>query len=147
MLFDTSIATAITNAAYTNRSWNSIDLYIYSGVQPSISSFESDFSSNYYYTSDVDFGSSLLVRFVGTTIDKVSTNLILDTAGTSTYLADGTATWALWLNNGLSASTLPSSYMLVPVTNAAGTGVVKLSTTTVSGSSPTISDVSLSMGL
>jgi len=125
---------------------------IYQGVQPSQSAFNSAWSTNYFIQkSDNTVGSDVLAIY-GPSLQLGSSgnSIYLNTAGTSAYHADGTATWAVILQvpASLESSTDPTTlkYIICDVSNAAGTGIVKVDSTTVSGSAPTLTDVNITLG-
>ena len=149
---------------------NSGDNYwiqIYSGTQPTLTNFETNWNTNYYYDySTKAVGSDLLgmygdVNNIGTlgnvlTINHDSANpqqwILTDSDYHKQYENDGTATWAaIFSRNNISyltsqTSTTPSSYyFLAPVSDASGAGIVKLASTTISGSLPDLADVSIAV--
>jgi len=99
---------------------------------------------------------------VGVNIAGVDTDILLSVnlnsiylaqAGTGVYWHDGTATWAAIFPNqdppaaggALLQSSLSSStnFMLCPVSDNAGNGIVQLSNVTISGSAPTLNAIDI----
>ena len=146
--------------------WANDPIYIslHSGSQPDNSNFLSNWSTDFYYDSnDGSVGASVLGIY-GATGSGAALS-IQQEAGDSgstpyswnfddalygkSHTANGTASWAvIWLYDSfrvLAAETVPTNsvYMICPVSDASGTGVVKLDTTTVSGSLPNLADINI----
>jgi hypothetical protein len=125
---------------------------IYQGAQPTQSAFNAAWSTNYFIQeSDSTVGSDVLAIYGSSNqISNSSTGLYLSSAGTSTYHANGTAAWAaiIYVPASLESSTNPASlrYIICDVSNAAGTGAVKVDSTTVSGSAPVLTDINIVIG-
>ena len=152
-----------------DTAWDAGEIFItlHSGAQPSDSDFLSNWSTSYYFDgSDGSVGTSVLgtygdidnngtgalhVSQASNTGDTYSTPFswaLNDTDYTKTYKADGTVAWAvIWNENfsGLRAGTVPHAfaYIICPVSDASGTGVVKINSTTVSGSLPDLADINI----
>lgn len=147
-----------------------IFIIVYSGSQPTISNYESNWTTNYFYdTTTPTYGTDVLVTYgnattsasanalewiLDTTTDGGWQIVLTDTEFDSTHVGNGTATfaaiWDVYSDTtifGSGDTTLPSvPYMLVPVTGTTGNGAIKLSTTTISGSAPTLSNINLTFG-
>ena len=125
---------------------------IYQGAQPTQSAFNAAWSTNYFIQeSDSTVGSDVLAIYGSSDQIAVSgTSLYLSSAGTSAYHNNGTAAWAaiIWDSTSLASSTDPTvlSYIICDVSNAAGTGAVKVDSTTVSGSAPVLTDININIG-
>ena len=153
---------------------NSINAFIivYSGSQPTISNYESNWTTNYFiddttptYGTDVlatyghpstapaSGGTTNLELGLDTTTDGAWQIVHTDASFDSAHVNNGTATWAaIWkMSPNIFASadtTFPADnpYMIVPVSGTTGNGVVKLSTTTISGSAPTLANINITTG-
>jgi hypothetical protein len=133
------------------------------GSQPTPSQLQTNWSTEYYLNDTGNTGTagnSILCGYGDLWVDSSVTDFIWErSAGNlyanavtpqSYYFKDGIANWAvIWFNESLSMSSnsFPSdNFMIVPVSDISGSGVVKLSTTTVNSSAPTLSSVNLSIG-
>ena len=150
--------------ATSASNFENCSVLIYSGTQPSLADFIADFDT--YYFTDISLGSSganLLAYYGhanGTESTAFNVNLsysaneifLNNSTFTSAYVNSGTASWAVIYASGdldpiydniSNADNNP--FMIVPVSDAAGNGVVKLSTTTVSDPVPTLVDINLTL--
>lgn len=134
-------------------------MVIYSGTMPSVSDYATNWSTSYHWhgTDNSLNGTSVLGYYDIYSLNRTDSTLYNSSTPGSTYIADGTATWAaLWpgSNNankwGVTGSTdsniASDSYILVPVTDLTGTGVIKLNGTTVSSSMPEFGSFTLTIG-
>ncbi len=147
----------------SNTFWgHSSMIVIYGGTMPTASAFDSGWASLYEPVA----GSEVLVKYTATYSTHNSGSgyvYDIDTVPTSgTYVADGTATWAAilpcydatsYVGDGTygaytwgNTSTNPIA-MLCDVTAPSGTGLVQLSSTTVSSSAPTFYTSSFQTGV
>lgn len=134
-------------------------MVIYSGTMPSVDDYATNWSTSYHWhgTDNSLNGTAVLGYYDIYNLNRSDSTLYNSSTPGSTYIADGTATWAaLWPGNtnsnkwGISGSTTDisdRSYILVPVTDLTGTGVIKLNTTTVSSSMPAFGSFTLTIGL
>lgn len=150
------------HATYTIGS--EINIFVYSGTQPTIANYEANWTTNYFIDSTgPTYGSDLLCTYgyVNSGTDNSDyiwneqggtpyTYTHTDSTYTSVHVGNGTATWGVIWNDAENYSngdtafpTTRPIYMIVPVSSASGTGVIKLASTTISGSAPTISSVDL----
>lgn len=145
---------------------------LYQGTQPNVADYTTNWSSNYYFdTSNGNVGSDVLGIYGDHDKDgNPSNELSLNLAGSTgtaryytftdsyyqkTHKANGTATWmaiillanesTYW--NGMTSSDFYSHgyFIIVPVTNSSGNGVVKLASTTIYNSLPNISNITLNI--
>jgi len=139
-----------------------IRLLIGSGTQPTPSEVQTNWSPNYFY-NDIGntgtAGTSILCGYgdlwVNSSVNDViwersNGNLYLSTTiPQSYYFQNGTASYAIiWFNESLSVSSasFPSdNFMIVPVTDIGGNGVVKLESVSVNNSAPVLSSINLSI--
>jgi hypothetical protein len=144
---------------------------IYQGSQPTIANFETNWTTNYFYDSTTPtYGSDVLTTYgLGNTDSDLSWSTNIATSGspiiylndasfTSTFVKNGTASFAcIWMQyhnqsyssvftGGDAALPATTQYMLAPVTDVSGTGVVKLSTVTINSSAPTLNDIDIKFG-
>ena len=135
-------------------------IFVYSGTQPSNANFIADWTTNYkpvsgsqmlcYYGNYADNASNYLVRLA-----RTDNNIYTSTDDPyKGFVQGGTATWAaIFVDNSDFGSSIywddptnasdASQYMLVPVTDQTGSGVVRLSTTTITDSAPILAEVNL----
>jgi hypothetical protein len=144
---------------------------LHSGTQPSDADFISNWGTAHYYnTSDDTVGTSVLGYYgantsqtgnsantltfsqtsgTGDSASNPFTWVLNDTDFVKNYKADGTGAWAvIWHAADFRAATQSAfsyddRYIICPVTDSSGTGAIKISSTTVSGSLPDFNDVSL----
>lgn len=133
-----------------------ISIQVYKGTQPTATAFAAGYSTLYNPTTGSEilcFYGSTSTNFYNTwSVSRNATSLFSDVTNSSytTYYRDGTATWAaIFFDTGININTgTPNSgrsqYMIVPVTDPSGTGIVRLNSVTVSGSTPAFSDLNLS---
>lgn len=136
-------------------------ILIYSGTQPTVSNFETDWSSNYYYDySTGNYGSQLLCMYGNKSVDSsdlaLSYNATLgtvynsDTSYTKDYFQDGTASWAVMMREGsrfssIRQNTISLEYVIVPVTISSGDGIIKLPTLSITSSVPDLYGVNINI--
>jgi len=142
------------NSAYRSR------VVICSGSQPTPAEIETNWSTEYYLNdtgSTGTAGNSVLCGYGDLWVDSSVNDMIWERSGSNLYLSatipqsyyfkDGTATFAIiWFNEALSTSSASfpnDNFMVVPVSDIFGGGVVKLSSVTITGSAPTLSSVNL----
>lgn len=141
------------------------------GSQPTLANFESNWTTNYFYDSTTPtYGSDVLTTYgLGNNSSDLTWSQNTATSGspvqylddaifTSTFVKNGTASFAcIWMQyasqsfssiftGGDAALPTTTPYMLVPVTNVSGTGIVKLSTVTINSSAPTLNDIDIKYG-
>lgn len=168
IIFNKNIINEIGESIFDHQE---LFVIVYKNSQPTLANFEADWTSKYFYDETTPtFGSDVLATYgIGNADSDLNWSQNTATSGspiiylddssfTSTYVADGTATFAcIWMNyanlsnGGIFATgntTLPPTrpYILAPVTGVSGTGVVKLSTVTVSSSAPTLNDIDIKFG-
>jgi len=143
-------------------------IFVYSGTQPSNANFIADWTTNYQPSEAGSASGNQLLCIYGNHNSESTGNLVQlsrtdNNIYTSTndpyksFVQGGTATWAAifvdWdeFDDHISSdwddpsiSSYASQYMLVPVTDQTGSGVVRLSTTTITDSAPTLAEVNLS---
>jgi hypothetical protein len=172
MIFDTEkFQNTIANQFLSNAS-DYLDgpycvILVYSGTQPSNANFIADWTTN-YRASEAGSGSGTQLLCTYGNHDSDNTSYFVGLARTDNqlytatndpykhFIQGGTATWAAiffdindftgsistdWADPSNSANA--SQYMLVPVTDQTGSGVVRLSTTTITDSAPTLAEVNL----
>lgn len=123
---------------------STVGVTVFSGTQPPISQVEANWST---------YSSQILVHWSGVGFTQPLDGILLSVTAFPTpavATATGTAKWAIiWSTNLLSAdvagSTLPStSFIVVPVSIASGTGVIRVADVNItSGSSITLQDASI----
>ena len=175
VLFDSALSTSRTSQILSkfgsSGSGHSVIGILYSGTQPSLADYTTNWGTNYYWnSSNHAVGSNVLGLYGDIDTTGTESNLLRlnysGSAGSNRYLeftdpaclktwkANGTASWMAILTNtnnstyvnGYTSTAFYSHgyFMLAPVTNSSGTGIVKLDSTTVSGGTlPDIADVSL----
>jgi len=154
------LAYAINENGGSTYGYNSYPrMVIYSGTMPSIDDYATNWSTLYHWHGQDSSlnGTDVLGYYDMTNSYRNDATIYNAFTPTNTYIADGTATWAaLWAGSGnsnkwgvtgsIDHDIATSSYILVPVTDLVGTGVIKLANTTVSGAMPTFSGFTLTIG-
>lgn len=146
-----------------SNGWTAI---IYEGTMPADwAEFETDFATKYKYIAD--WANKTAPSQVGTNVlgayAQGGTSLSNNTVYSSTqplyhtqYVKDGTATFAMLVGKNTSSNgaffnnasiRINDSQIIIPITDLAGNGVIKLESTTVSGSMPSFSGWSLTLGV
>jgi hypothetical protein len=158
MIFDwdkmnVKIAKIFNGETGTTITGRYVAVNVYKGTQPTATAYEANYSS--LYTSDDSGGSELLCVYGsvnGSTNYQTARDGAKIYSGTSmpaTYYRDGTATWAAVffdaddVDDGTLTSSRRNEYIIVPVTDPSGTGIVRLNSTTVSGTAPAFADLNL----
>lgn len=157
---------------YTNAqsAWQ-IRVIIGSGSQPTPAQVQTDWSTDYFLNDTGNTGTtgnSILCGYgdlwVDASVNDTQWEVTLDGNGAaisnllylgsqipqSYYFRDGTANYAIiWFNESLSttsASFPTDNFIVVPVTDITGNGIVKLSTINVVSSAPVLSSMNLQIG-
>ena len=154
---------ASSNSAYRSR------IVVGTGTQPTPDQIQSGWSTEYFLNdlgNTGTAGNSILCGYGDLWVDSsvndfiweltfanflpTSNNLYLsNTVPQSYYFKNGTANWAIiWFNEALTmtSNAFPSdNFMVVPVTDITGNGVVKLETVNVNNSAPELSSVNLTI--
>lgn len=128
---------------------NTFAFTIFSGVQPTASTVAGNWTN--YNTTFLAHWQGGVVSQANANTSGVSQTLTLSTIpGAVTANASGTASWAImWPTNPsqatISGSSLPNtSFIILPVSDIAGNGMLKLtSTTVVQGNSYTIAELNI----
>ena len=138
-------------------------IQLYSGTQPTIANFEANWNTNYYYNyATKDVGSDVLGLYGDVNSAGGSNVLIINATGSprswnltdvtynKVWSSNGTATWAAIFDSSSTSyvqnqttSSFATRYFLAPVSDASGSGIVKLASTTVTGTLPDLADVSI----
>lgn len=170
--YDTGFKRPVAQKLFDTASWDNGELCIaiYSGTQPSDADFLSDWGTNYYYNSgNGSAGSNLLGVYGDITNSNVTSDIltvsdiggatnsdayawhVADTGIKKTWFGNGTAAWGVvWRATDfqvLAQSTVPYSvrYIIGPVTNSGGNGMIKIASTTVSDPIPDFEDLSINV--
>jgi hypothetical protein len=168
IIFNKNIINEISESIFDHQE---LFVIVYKNSQPTLADFETNWTSKYFYDETTPtFGSDVLATYgIGNadsdltwtqnTATSGSPIIYLDDASfTSTFVKNGTASFAcIWMQyasqsfssiftGGDAALPTTTPYMLVPVTNVSGTGIVKLSTVTINSSAPTLNDIDIKYG-
>jgi hypothetical protein len=160
-----------TNAGNSNSAYR-IRVVICSGAQPTPAQVETNWATEYYINdtgTTGTAGNSVLCGYGDLWVDSSVNDVVWDlnvvtnnsappytsnlylsnTIPQSYYFKNGTANCAIiWFNEGLtttSASFPNDNFIVVPVTDISGNGVVKLETIVVNNSAPELSSINLSV--
>ena len=146
----------VHNGIYSQVSWNASvnsSVTVFSGSQPSAASVVSSWST---------YSSAYLVHWTGVQWPTPTGNNTLgsgnqitaNTPAAQNAFRSGTAAWAIWWPSNISEATvqgssLPStSFVILPVSGSAGTGCVRLTSTTIaSGTSYQPTDITIRTGI
>jgi len=173
ILYDSTFGKFVANNLFNPEPYIGTEfvISIHSGTQPTDADFISNWGTAHYYnTSDDTVGTSVLgyyganstqansganqlvIAYVGGESSSTPFTWTLnDTLYASNYKANGTASWAvIYIGDDFRVLTQSSfryqtPYIICPVSNSAGSGVVKLTSTTVNGSLPNLDDISLNV--
>jgi len=128
-----------------------VEVSVYSGAQPTPALFEANWS-----TAHNSSNASFLAHFTGVALSQPGQaallQIVLNTS-TATPANSGLALWAvIWggaVSSNLAGATIPNDrYMIVPVSDANGSGVVRFNNNNlVSGTPVTIVDCTISINL
>lgn len=149
LAFDMSNSSNI-NAIIPNAATINIQVSVYTGPQPTANDFAKDWATMYRSPNP-----ALLAHFTGGAITQRNIYASMNVfPPLTTPLRSGLALWAvIWgdtnVSTNLASLTIPGNrYLVVPVSNSLGNGVVRFDNPNLVTTTPvTISDVSIAMTL